>query len=67
MSQQSSDRAHGKREIYVATKTFSVTASLKKGVKKTVVTIHCSVATKIKIESKEAVSRKYNFYLNIKS
>ena len=55
------------REIYVAIKSFSVATLLKKIVKKTVATILYSVAKKIKIESKEAVSRQYNFCHNIKS
>ena len=51
-----------KKEIYVAIKSFSVATLLKKIVKKTITTILYSVATKIKIESKEAMSRQYNFY-----
>ena len=57
---------NGKREIYVATKSFSVVTLSKKIVKKTVATILDSVATMIKAESKEAVSRQYNFCRNIK-
>ena len=47
---------NGKREIYVATKSFSVMTLLKKIVKKIVVTIFDYVATMIKAESKEAMS-----------
>ena len=53
-------------EIYDAIKSFYVVTLLKKIVKKTVTTILYSIATKIKIVSKEAVSRQYNFRRNIK-
>ena len=55
------------REIYVAIKSFSVMTLLKKIVKKTVATILYFVVTKIKTESKEAVSRQFNSCRNIKS
>ena len=56
-----------KEKFYVVIMSFSIVTLLKKGVKKTVVTIHCSVATKIKTKSKEAVSQQYNLCRNIKS
>ena len=56
-----------KEKFYVTTMSFSVATLLKKGVKKTVATIRCSIATKIKIESKEVVLLQYNFCHNIKS
>ena len=49
------------------TKSFYVATLLKKIVKKTVAKILDSVATTIKVESKEIVSRQYNFCRNIKS
>ena len=55
------------REIYVAIKSFSVATLLKKIVKYTVATILYYVATNIKTESKEVVSRQYNLCRNIKS
>ena len=48
---------HGLKRNFFATKSFSVATVLKKIVKKTVVTILDYVATIIKAESKEAVSR----------
>ena len=51
----------------MVTKYFSVATLLKRIIKETVATILYSVVAKIKKESKEAVSRQYNFYRNIKS
>ena len=56
-----------KEKFYVATKIFSVATLVKKGVKKTVGTIRCSIVTKIKTESKEVVLQQYNLCRNIKS
>ena len=56
-----------KEKFYIATNFFSVTTLVKKGVRKTVGTIRCSITTKIKTESKEAVLRQYNLCRNIKS
>ena len=49
------------------TKNFSVTTLSKRMIKETIMTILYYVATKIRIERKEAVSRQYNFCSNIKS
>ena len=51
----------------IVTNSFFFATLLKKIVKRTVATILDSVETTIKNESKEAVSRQYNFCRNIKS
>ena len=51
----------------MATENFSVATLLKKIMEETVAKILYFVATKIKTESKEAMSGQYNLCLNIKS
>ena len=67
MSQQSSDKTPWLKEKFYCDKEFFYHNIIEKIVKNTVATILDSVVTTIKAESKEAMSREYNFCLNIKS